>query len=237
MIKYCECGCGTDMFNSANRFVYGHNFKMVTRRKYYINHDIFNILTTETCYWIGFITADGSLYHENNVKYLTLELKIDDKSHLEKFKNFLQCSYPIKEVKNGKSTKIKITSTQIYDTLISYGICERKSYIDFNINNEILLNSPDFWRGMIDGDGSVIDSSRRILFSAKHENILIKYCNFIENNLMFRPNIHYVLRDDFYSTTIIGKNAVALSKLIYEKANVYLDRKYKNAISIIDKDN
>ena len=51
-----------------------------------INKDYFSNLDKNSCYWAGFIAADGCLYER--YKQLSFDLKVDDYAHLLKF-----CAY------------------------------------------------------------------------------------------------------------------------------------------------
>jgi len=53
-------------------------------RKYGLNENSFSKITLESCYWAGFIAADGNIYN----KYLSIELNNIDEKHLQKFRTF-----------------------------------------------------------------------------------------------------------------------------------------------------
>ena len=52
--------------------------------------------SSDKFYWIGFITADGNI--SKNFLSLAIQLKGEDREHLEKFKKFICSDAPIKEV-------------------------------------------------------------------------------------------------------------------------------------------
>lgn len=59
-----------------------------------MNSNFFNEITSNNiAYWIGFITADGSV----NKNSLSIGLALKDKEHLEKFLKAIQATTPIRE--------------------------------------------------------------------------------------------------------------------------------------------
>ena len=57
-------------------------------RKYYINHNYFEIINTEEkAYWLGFIYADGYVQSNRNTKNIGITLSNIDYNHLIKFNN------------------------------------------------------------------------------------------------------------------------------------------------------
>ena len=69
----------------------GHhvNSSRFIRRKYNLNDSFFSHenLTIDSCYWAGFIAADGNI--AKNKKQITISLQHDDKTHLIKFKKLI----------------------------------------------------------------------------------------------------------------------------------------------------
>ena len=56
-----------------------------------LNHECFSVLSLESCYWAGFIAADG--YVTKN--YLKIMLSSKGLNHLEKLKDFIKTSCKI----------------------------------------------------------------------------------------------------------------------------------------------
>lgn len=56
------------------------------------NTDVFQNMTEESYYWLGFIQGDGCVYKNR----FELGLKAEDKKHIEKFADFISCPTPIK---------------------------------------------------------------------------------------------------------------------------------------------
>jgi hypothetical protein len=125
-------------------------------RKYTLREDAFSGITREAAYWLGFLMADGNVSSSSSA--ITLSLQTSDLGHLEKWKQFLSYEGPILWNKNRNETtypRVIVTSRQLVTDLARYGVVPRKSLIA-EIRKDYLVYSADFWRGAIDGDGSII---------------------------------------------------------------------------------
>lgn len=216
-------------------------------RIYSLDNTIFNELTNDSEYWLGFITADGCL----TAGKLKFNLNIDDKNHLYKFTLFSKSSNPVNEYHNIKNNfgthslvNLTISDKILCNKIMEYGLCERKSTNEFIIS-EALANSKDFWRGVIDGDGTVGVKSQTnkdynypyITLGTNCYNLICRYCEFIDINLSIKNvniNVKNNIYNDFYSVSFKGLKALNIIKLLYNNSTTYLDRKYNKAIEIID---
>ena len=123
-----------------------------SRRTNQIKEDVFDTITEESAYWIGFILADGNVYHPpKRSKQLNIGLAEKDWEHLEKFKKFVGSDKQLYYNKGG--VFLSIYSNRIVEKLAEYGIVPRKSKIAKV--PDTLKDNRHFWRGMIDGDGWV----------------------------------------------------------------------------------
>lgn len=142
------------------RFAKKNNIKIKAHinRKYSIDENVFSSLNEYSEYWIGFLYADGHINVKRNVIFLYINAI--DKSHIQNCLKFFKTNY--KTVtrtgfgfnKYYKQYGFQITNKKIINDLISYGFTQRKSW-NGSITNKKLLNSCHFWRGMLDGDGSI----------------------------------------------------------------------------------
>lgn len=133
--------------------------------RYTVNHTAFDTITEESAYWIGFLMADGCvLDRKKRLPVLALCLAEKDKDHIEQFRQFLNATHPLHSNPgklNGKVFPrwcIKIASRELCATLAKYGVVPRKSLIAQVIGLE---TNRHFWRGVIDGDGSIFIISAR----------------------------------------------------------------------------
>jgi DNA-binding transcriptional regulator WhiA len=77
--------------------------------KYTVDHTYFNKINTESkAYWLGFIYADGFITTSKYSKYFGVSLSEHDEDHLEKLKNAMQATNPLKHyINNSWGIKIK----------------------------------------------------------------------------------------------------------------------------------
>ena len=131
------------------------------------NRQFFDQLTSKSCYWGGFLAADGSLSKQWGGIRLGLSEK--DKEQVEKFKQAIDSTSPVRcfDTSNG----YRCAQIDIYGAYE----CHLALKEDFNItpNKSLTLQSPNlqqeddiraFLRGYMDGDGSISwsnDSKRK----------------------------------------------------------------------------
>lgn len=126
------------------------------QRKSVVDDAYFSVLNAESCYWAGFIAADGCICGE---KLLVISLQAGDSKHLENFLSALKSDYKVK-IRMAKKifpqARIQIVSEQICKDLgTNFNIVPAKSLIlqfPENLNNELL---DAFIVGVIDGDGCI----------------------------------------------------------------------------------
>jgi hypothetical protein len=125
-------------------------------RKYQFNERFFQeIDSEEKAYWLGFISADGCV--DRRGLQLIIALGRKDKSHLIKFCSAIGWAGPIVDKVGSKKTLeswITICSVKLIADLNSLGVTPAKSQtlIPWTGPSHLM---PHYWRGMIDGDGSL----------------------------------------------------------------------------------
>lgn len=135
----------------------GKNFNSRKKREFTVNDKYFNELSLESCYWAGFIAADGNI--SKDFKKLSIGLSSKDINHLQIFLNTLNSNYNISTFLVGgkfETCSIAITSSEICYTLFNnFNITPKKSLtlLPPFLYNEDLIDS--FIIGYIDGDGSI----------------------------------------------------------------------------------
>ena len=192
------------------------------------NEGAFDQLTPESAYWIGFFLADGCV-HRLRGKYpkVVLELGVEDRGHIEKFKRFIQTETPVNLSHLNAAARLEVTSEHLFGALKRYGVTERKS-LTASVVPELKHNR-DFWRGVIDGDGNLgynignacphvgLVGTRAVVMAFK------EFCG-IEGRVSDRGNISTIV---YYS-----QNAASIARILYDETTLFLDRKKKLADSI-----
>jgi hypothetical protein len=212
---------------------------MFGRKKYSLKETIFDLVTEESAYWIGFLMADGNIRKEKTGNpRISLTLKSEDLKHLNSFERFLCCSNPILSKKTRLNDKtiiqftLRFSSKKIAETLAKSGVVPNKSLVAKVIG---LDNNRHFWRGVMDGDGSFTNRNGhegdRIVLTGSR-NLTSQCREFIEKNIpgaavRIKPEGSYC-RLYVYSYT-----ARALAKVLYGNCLIALDRKLIQAIHMV----
>lgn len=99
--------------------------------------DFFKTIDTEEkAYWLGFIAADGNI--RKNLLACSIELKLSDKGHLEKFAECFDGYYRVEELQREyPSARIQIYSKQCCLDLAQYGVTPTKS-LTLKIRTELI---------------------------------------------------------------------------------------------------
>ncbi len=212
-----------------------------------LNESVFDQITEESAYWIGFLMADGCIYKGiQEQPQIIINLALKDIPHLYKFKKFLGSGHKVATysfiVKNDEHfyCRFQFNSDKIVKELSKYGVIPRKSLVAKALNG--IENNKHFWRGMIDGDGSMfiyiykcnpkIRRYPRITFYGSSD-IVDQFIVFIKT--ISSINSHKLL----FSKNLFGicisstKPAIKIIRELYDEATVYLDRKHEKAKNLI----
>jgi intein/homing endonuclease len=198
--------------------------------------DIKLINSRVKAYLLGFIAADGCLYHNKGCYTLEIELAQKDKEHLEKInfhltKNFIQIRE--RERKGYRSVRLFITNKTLSSNLQRHGIVPAKSLI-----LQPPKISPKFvshWiRGYFDGDGCITYGKTK-----SGEYLVVKLLGTLEIvsfiDSWFRTISDIKFKSGPYQHgkvwLIIYKRKVGeiFLQKIYHQANLFLDRKHSLA--------
>lgn len=198
------------------------------KRTNQIKEDVFDIITEESAYWIGFILADGNVYHpKKRSKQLNIGLAERDWEHLEKFKRFVGSNKSLYYNKGG--VFLSIYSNRIVEKLAEYGIVPRKSKIAKV--PEILKNNRHFWRGMVDGDGWISErqDGSTVLGLCGTPDIVCGFKRFIESRVWYVSEIPdvklYQKTPHFWEIKYGGLYVRNLLNTLYFACCINLERK------------
>lgn len=213
-------------------------------RRLSLNEDAFDELTPEALYWMGFLAADGnvSFQAKTSVK-ISLSIGAVDLEHMEKFKRFMGSGHvitPYDHVQTSgsisKMTRFRFNSAKVGNILISHGITDNKSKT-IKVS-DTLANSVDFWRGVVDGDGSLQDHfSRRFspvisLVSGSLE-FMQQYVSFVKGICATEKSAHKSKNSNTYQLGFTGTYAYRIIRHLYEDSVQHLDRKKATADKIL----
>lgn len=196
----------------------------------------FSTLTEESCYWAGFIAADGNVDSKNRMRIM---LKYDDFNHLCKIKEFLISTHTI-SVNTDKYYRCSFELTSL--PLVS-GLRE-----NFNVvpNKSLILEFPEsilqsehlkhFIRGYFDGDGSICESfsnrksvtaSLYATFCSGSSNFIHDLQSIIDIEVGASSSLQQINNANKYQLKYNTNQAKLLLSWMYENSSVYLERKFQ----------
>ena len=195
--------------------------------------------TEEQFYWLGFLYADGNISKTGNRLELTLALK--DIDHLEKFRNFLKLTTEIKTVlRNGHYIcRLYVRNKHLWETLNNLGCVPCKSLILEFPKKEIFKNNKmfilHFIRGYVDGDGCLSYYWNKQHTSINTQVSIVSTESFLNSIKKLFGNKHGYIHNKSskdwenkaYQLTFNGAIARKFARYLYEKATIYMQRKYE----------
>lgn len=134
-------------------------------RRYMLNESYFDEITTEAqAYWLGFITADGCVIRSEKTFALRIELSERDEAHLARFRDDIGSTRPL-TYRIGTAFKTRLVSAsfdswRLVESLERLGVTPRKTFTAEPWDGPADL-MPHYWRGMVDGDGSIYKLTTR----------------------------------------------------------------------------
>lgn len=192
-------------------------------------------------YIYGLLLADGHMSESTrNRGKICIELSDRDEDIIDKL-----C------VALGTTKRCRLRDTNFKDNYVSvqttiYDWSTRKVFksAGFPVGNKSMIASPpsvpyvkrDFWRGFIDGNGSIGASRLGVVFVSlviKSEAIKTAYCDFINDITGVTVNVNRNKRDNVYNIMITRAAARELAAFLYEGKVLSIDRKRNKALSII----
>lgn len=199
---------------------------------YIVNDYFFDNLDNEySCYWSGFILGDGSIFGDR----VRIELHRKDRKHLQKFLDDLDSNYPIANRRKREISYIQITSKHMVDSLKKYGVVQNKIYIAKPVIADYPSLQKHVYRGLIDSDGSlgIYKGSPSITLSGTKDvcDGFREFCKILCNS---KAKVHDIKNNKGFSFNIGGKYSIPVIRELYSDSNIYLDRKYKIAMRILN---
>ncbi len=123
---------------------------------------------------------------------ITLALQARDVDHVQAWLTFLGTA---ERHYNLTSTKVRaqVSSPRLAAALARHGVVPRKSQLDVPTSQQ-LANHPAFWRGMVDGDGSVTYAKGKhgpAIVLVGTPAVMAQYVEFLATSVLdgFRPRV------------------------------------------------
>lgn len=179
-------------------------------------------------YWAGFIGADGCM--RGKVIYITIHKK--DELELFQFAQITQHSPSLIRFNSRPHVGIVVYSDRIANRFREAGIAERKS-LTYDPPEKFASNK-HFWRGMIDGDGSLMWKGKTpIIKLCGSEQSCIKFMEWAKPIIGKSHTIHKGIGLSY--VCIYGNNATMVAKELYgDHPEYFLKRKYDMFVSFLE---
>ena len=205
-----------------------------------INRECFkNFDSEKELYFFGLLLADGCLVKNTNSIQIALQTK--DVSILKEFSNFLNLNRSPKQLTRQNGYSLNFADKVIADTLRSVGLESAKSLNEKlpSFYLEDCVDMRHFWRGFVDGDGSVMSllSYRargvRLIGTLELTTAFEKFCRKFANTSEKECIQNKKVNKNCYELSYTGIDASAIANLLYSDCSVSLDRKQEQANHLI----
>ena len=232
---------------------------MSGKRLYKCNYDYFQCIDNpEKAYWLGFLMADGYVSYTKRIRHLKtmdslqerfvvgLKIGAQDITHLEKYKKAIDSNHQIKVYNtanfNTSTTygRILIEDKTFYNNLVKLGVSPHKSLIVKypQIDEKFDL---DFIRGYFDGNGCLSchksrhDTPEYEFTITSTKEMLETICEKLELNVTdktFKQRYPERGKNNYTIKYCGNQQTFRVMSLLYDGAEVYLDRKYKKYLEL-----
>lgn len=223
-------------FNISSQTVKRNLLKIATEEELdathkFNEHYFYEIDSVDKAYWLGFISADGTVLEQN--MSMTLKLAWLDNEHIAKFISAIQGDFKVLRQFHTVTGK-PIAYVTIYSEIFVKELSEKMSGIKkedrrpFDVPDEFLS---DYIRGLWDADGCIrrshIDLSGNFETCSWVQKKLIELCDIPKTKIGFESNRYRIY---------ITKGKIDTLKWMYYPLldkNIVLERKYKQAKLLI----
>jgi hypothetical protein len=199
-----------------------------------VDERAFDVITPEAAYWLGLLMSDGAVLSRAASPNIVLQLTTPDEYQVEAFKTFLKSEHKVSYLSQKITSqgltqrpraRISICSKRLVNVLSKFGIAPNKSR---NACAEHIHNHPDFWRGMIDGDGHIGERGFTLVGTKR---IISQFKDFCEK-LYPKLRIRLFERGNIWVADINGKHASIILHSLYHDRKPCLARKSNAATSL-----
>jgi len=205
-------------------------------RRLAVDEAAFDAITEESAYWVGFLMADGSITFQKGCSALIkISLSAKDKAHLYAFRDFLGSEHAVFSWQASVAGKkypqyqYAVHSDRLGTALAKFGVVPRKSLI---AEVKLLENSRHFWRGAVDGDGTVgIYNNMPLLNLVGSEKLMKQFRDF--TLCICKHRVHVRPLRSISIVRFCGRYAKAVITHLYADCAIALPRKLAIAQQIM----
>lgn len=205
---------------------------------------MFDLTVPEHAYIFGFLQCDGHMSKTTrNRGRISLELSFKDYDFLKTLQSFMPVNTTIKErtrntnfKKNYKTASLNIFDLNFRTELNSFGLPYGAKSDTVTIP-AVKFSEPDYYRGLIDADGSVGITAQNlpfISFATKSDNLAKNYTELIKKLIDQDKKTNKNKRDNIYNIMVMRSNALEIIKYLYYDDCLALPRKEIKARTILE---
>jgi hypothetical protein len=172
-------------------------------------------------YVVGLFQADGA--NQVSRRRLTIKLKASDSAHLSAVASAMRAPRPLVPSLLG-GVEFAVYSRRLSAGLASWGVVSPKTHTAST--DPRLLFDVDYWRGVMDGDGTLCDTAdgRRILALVGSRPVCDQFLAFCRAyGTGRRVNVH--ANRSIWTAKVSGSEAVTMARLLYGQPGLALPRK------------
>ena len=233
-LQYAERFCADQREPIKYDFSYIQGRSRPNGRRAILDETVFDELTPESAYWLGLIASDGSIQTKHGRFSLILQLTEPDRYLVEGLRDFIKSNYKITDIPAGFTCyglnqrpfhRLAIVSRRLVLALKEYGLNEFKTYYAHVLKVQY---HPDFWRGVIDGDGSIKKDGINLVGSEELLNQFSEFCKTIAPRS--QPRIRR--RGNVFVFDLCGPNSALVCYCLYHNRKPLMTRKAERAAAI-----
>lgn len=243
----CICVCGKTYLVKATHLISGKvtQCKQCADSRYKIalslKEDYFEKWSRNMAYILGFIYADGCIYHKvdgnSNESYaLIIKLSSRDIDVLEFIKQEIAPGANLTNNTDSNMSTFRVSNNNLCLSLINRGIIPNKTYDSHTLPSVPKQFMPDFIRGYIDGDGCFFKRKSSIggscIVVSKNQGNVNDIQKFFKFGSVTEANPG---KFNIYRYQAYGKNVIKIGNIIYKNKDqsFYLQRKYDKFQEIV----
>lgn len=205
-----------------------------------------DLTDSNIAYIFGLFQTDGHLSaNTRNRGRLSLEINIKDQNIIHDIAKILPVTYTIKY--RTRTTNFKKSNKSIILNIFDLSFRQELILLGLPIGNKSKIIKPpttqysekDYWRGIIDGDGSLgfCKSGKYIVpfisLITTSKNLYLAYKKFVFKIINHIVNINPNKRDNAYNIILKSEDAQKMINYLYSNSNIFIKRKQDIAKEII----
>lgn len=202
-------------------------------RKHTLDEHFFDVIDTESkAYWLGFLSADGSIGQNGAI---SLVLKASDAEHVKRFLEDIGSSAPTSFLavrvkgKQYQTARASVCSKSMARSLADLGVICNKTFAISPCAAICDTLESHYWRGVFDGDGSISHPSGKRAYQLSLTGtraMLEGFAAFASQHTHMRPSVLPIKGKRSFRVTYLGVAGLqALVRALYDGADTYLPRK------------